>query len=104
MALPKKGLRKLDHDGKKYGWKVGKDPYYCHSGDLVNIVIQQMDVDKTQVLSVRFNIIRANRISYNDIYPVTPANIIDIIDTALDKGWKPDAGGKPFQLEYDIRS
>ncbi len=103
MALPRKGLRKLNYEDKTYGWKIRKRMTYDQMlGSPMTLAIQQMDVDKTQVLHVRLNVPRPGSIVCGEINSITPANVIDIIDTALDKGWKPNAGGKTFKLDYNL--
>ncbi len=98
MALPKKGLRKLDYEGNTYGWKIGKRPDNDNLGTSpITVAIQQMDVRKTQVLYARLSI------SYVHMETIGPAYIIDIIDEALDKGWKPDAGGKTFEFDCNVK-
>src|SRR5690349_5672584 len=105
MTVSQKGLRKLTHNGIIFGWMIRSKPTYGQaafkSGGLT-LAIQPMETELPKTLHVTLNINRPDNWVAPSQIQITPRVIKDIIDTALKKGWQFDAGGKAYELKYDI--
>ena len=102
MALPKKGLRTIEHGGKSYGWMIRRKPTYlqgCFQTPMT-IAIQPLEVSHPKILHVTLNIDRPD----NSISPhqtqITPRVIREIIEEALQSGWQSEGGGKEYPFQY----
>lgn len=104
MALPKKGLRKLEHESIEYGWLIRKKPTYSQAAFRLkmSLAIQSMATDTPQILHVTLNIERPDNWIEPHQTSVTPRVIKSIIDCAIEAGWVSDGGGKPYEFKYAV--
>lgn len=60
MALPKKGIRKIEYEGHTYGWLIRSKPTYTQGAfqSPMTIGIQELDCEMPKVLYVTLNIDR----------------------------------------------
>ena len=98
MTLPKKGLRKLAHNGLNYGWLIRKKPTYSQAlQSLMTLAIQELDCETPKVLHVTLNIDRPDNWIVEHQTQITPSIIRNIIDKATESGWEYNSGGSAYE-------
>jgi len=104
MALSKKSLRKLKHNGIVFGWTIRSKPTYSQGAfnSRMTFAVQSMNTESPKILHVTLNIDRPDNWISPHQTQITPKLIRGIIDTAIKSGWQYDAGGKAYELEYTI--
>ena len=104
MTLPRKGLRKLEINGKYFGWLIRSKPTYSQGAfsTPMTLAIQEMDCDKPKVLHVKLNIDRPDNWNMEHKTEITPKIIKEIILAAEKKGWSSNSGGSAFEYEHDV--
>ena len=103
MTLPQKKLRKIEVDGKVYGWMIRSRPTWSQGlGGRMTLAIQELELETPTILRVTLNILRPdNWLEQKHNMAITPEIIRDIIDAALQEGWK-SKEGSAFDFDYHI--
>lgn len=102
MTLPQRKLRKINIDGKDYGWMIRSRPTWNQGlGGPMTLAIQQLDVERPTILRVMLDILRPDNWLQTNKAAITPKIIKDIIEAALKEGWKTDEGSA-FDFKYQL--
>ncbi len=102
MGLPKKGLRKIEHKGNKYGWLIRRNPTYNQAlSSPMTLAIQELGCETPKVLYVTLNIDRPDSWLGEHQTQIRPKHIVEIIEEAQKHGWEYDAGGAVFEFHFD---
>jgi hypothetical protein len=106
MGLPKKGLRTIEVEGKRYGWLIRKKPTYSQGvfECAMAIGIQELDCETPKVLHVLLNISRPDNWIQEHKTAITPAIVENIIRSAKENGWACNDGGSPFEFKYSVHA
>lgn len=76
MAIPKKGTRTINVDGKAYQWFAQVDADYFHK----RFIIESIDDNRYQIIG---------SFVYKHDLVISPSLIKQAIQQAKDQGWKP---------------
>lgn len=104
MALPKKGIRKIEYEGHKYGWLIRSKPTYTQGAfqSPMTIGIQELDCEMPKVLYVTLNIDRPDNWLSSHQTQITPNIIRNIIKGAIEEGWVFNEGGAAYEYEFGV--
>ncbi|MEJ2610179.1 MAG: hypothetical protein P8179_08845 [Candidatus Thiodiazotropha sp.] len=104
MTLPKKGLRKIELEGKQYGWLIRRKPTYRQAilESTMTIAIQEINCLTPKVLHVELNVSRPDNWISKHQTQITSATIKNIITEARKSGWVYDKGGSAFEYSYGV--
>ena len=104
MAIPKKGMRKIECKGKVYGWIIRSKPTYGQAAfqTPMTIGIQDLECENPKVLHVTLNIDRPDNWISNYETHITPSIVRNIIKAARNDGWESNSGGLAFKYKYGV--
>jgi hypothetical protein len=99
MAIPKKGTRIIEVNGRRFRWLVRRKPTYSQGNAWTHLTLAAELADTpASVLHVEFGFPRPDNWFRRESASVTPAVVADVIGEALSSGWRPEEPGPPFEL------
>lgn len=95
MTIPRKGLRRIEVNGKNYEWTIRKKPTYSQATfpTEMTLIVELSDVHPQNTLKVNLGISRPDNWILTHQTSVTPKVVSKIIVAALQKGWEPHSAG-----------
>jgi hypothetical protein len=105
MAIPKKGSRKINVDGRDFLWRVRSKPTYSQALGWANMTISVTLANQlgASTLMIHANFSRPDAwIPDPDTVPITPAMVAHSIKQALRDGWAPTQSGTAFEVALQI--
>lgn len=99
MSLTKKGSRRILVEGVAYRWLVRPKPTYCQglTWGAMSFAAELEALGQT-TLVVTLDEPRPDNWVGETRFAVTPSVVAHAIKRALERGWKPESKGSPFEL------
>lgn len=104
MSIPRKGSRTLSHGEHHYRWHVRRKPTYVQGAfsTPMTVAIERVSDEPGTVLLVNLRVSRPDNWIGPHQTALKPATVREIITSALDAGWDPDAQGRAFEYEHGL--
>lgn len=95
MAMPKKGTRRIEVDGRAFRWRLpgarfSEDQGLAPGGRLATLTFQEDTKQPGRVAQVDLR--------WLDDQSVVPEDVQSLVRRALKAGWDPNERGGPFRL------
>jgi hypothetical protein len=101
MAIPKKGSRSINVDGRDFLWRVRSKPTYCQGNGWTPMTVAVVLAGPygANALMITASFSRPDAwIPAPATVPVTPAMVARSITQALRDGWNPAQPGSAFEI------
>jgi hypothetical protein len=104
MAIPKKGSRSINVDGREFLWRVRSKPTYSQAlGARMTVAVMLAGPLGGGALLINADFSRPDAwIPDPETVPVTPAMVAQSIRQALHDGWNPTQSGSAFEVALQI--
>jgi hypothetical protein len=99
MALTRKGSRNITVSGRRFRWTVRRKPTYSQANAWSPLSFAvEADANPGRVLHVSLARPRPDNWLAEASHPLTPGDVAEFIQRALDSGWDPSEPGPPFEI------
>ncbi|MEG3927250.1 MULTISPECIES: hypothetical protein [unclassified Microcoleus] len=100
MSIPKKGARKIIVDGESFIWLIRRQATYtqsCYAGGNIHVGVEHAQ-KRGSVLVIITDRPHPQCWGTNEVKPVTPSDVAQWIQQAVQLGWQPRAIGNTFEV------
>jgi hypothetical protein len=101
MSIPKKGTRKIIVDGEPFVWLIRRQPTYtqeCFHGGNLHVAVDRVAKLGSVLVIITDRPHPQGLASKQEVKPVTPSDVTQWMQQAMQLGWQPQLPGKTFQV------
>jgi hypothetical protein len=103
MSLTQKGSRRIVVEGVAYRWVVRPKPTYCQSLTWRSLSFAaELEISGQSTLVVKLDAPRPDNWVGEQGFTITPSFVAQAIKQALERGWKPESRGSPYELALSV--
>ncbi len=102
MSIPKKGTRKIIVDGEPFLWLIRRQPTYtqeCFHGGNRHVAVARVAKPGSVLVIITDRPHPQGLVRKQEVKPVTPSDVTQWIQQAMQLGWQPMRSGITFNVQ-----